>query len=248
MKPSGLDLLIIPLPSPNQRDRPDTSRIDTLILHYTGMQTGEVAISRLRDPQAAVSSHYVVEEDGRIFRLVEEHRRAAHAGISFWRGREMLNDSSIGIEIVNPGHQWGYRPFPAIQIEAVRRLCHAILLRHPIPPDRVLGHSDVAPDRKQDPGELFPWDALARDGIGLWPQDVADPGTGDPALEGGRLAEVRHALKRIGYRIGEEGDMDDELAIVLRAFQRHWRPEAVTGLADRGTRARLFAVAEQVRA
>jgi N-acetylmuramoyl-L-alanine amidase len=247
MRLSGSDLGIIALPSPNQRDRPAPSAIDTLILHYTGMESGEAAIERLRDPEAGVSSHYVVEEDGRIFQLVEEHRRAAHAGTSFWRGREMLNDSSIGIEIVNPGHEWGYRLFPAIQIEAVRRLCRAILFRHPIPPDRVLGHSDVAPDRKQDPGELFPWEGLARNGIGIWPDGVADLGNGDPALDGAELAPVRHALRRIGYAADETGGMDDELAVVLRAFQRHWRPEAVTGLADRGTRARLFAVMEFVR-
>jgi N-acetylmuramoyl-L-alanine amidase len=246
MKPAGVEIAIVPLPSPNQRDRPALAVIDTLILHYTGMQTGDAALARLRDPEAAVSSHYVVEEDGRVFQLVEEYRRAAHAGISIWRGREMLNDSSIGIEIVNPGHEWGYRPFPAAQMAAVRRLCRAILSRHPIPPDRVLGHSDIAPDRKQDPGELFPWQALAQDGIGIWPHGVADLGDEDPALDDARLTPVRHALRTIGYSIREAGDMDDALATVLRAFQRHWRPEAVNGRADRGTRARVLATAELI--
>ena len=207
------------------------------------MKTGAEAIARLRDPEAEVSSHYVIEEDGRVFQLVEEHRRAAHAGISVWRGREMLNDSSIGIEIVNPGHEWGYRIFPSAQIEALRGLCLGVMGRHPIPPSRVLGHSDVAPDRKQDPGELFPWETLARDGIGIWPHGVADLGQDDPLTDRGQLASTRHALGRIGYAMEEDGDMDEKLATVLRAFQRHWRPEAVNGKADRGTRARLAAVA-----
>ena len=207
------------------------------------MRTGAEAIARLRDPAAEVSSHYVIEEDGRIFQLVEEHRRAAHAGISVWHGREMLNDSSIGIEIVNPGHEWGYRAFPPAQIEAVRGLCLELLGRHPIPRSRVLGHSDVAPDRKQDPGELFPWELLARDGIGIWPHGVGDLGTQDTHADRAGLAPIRQALRSIGYATEKDGDMDEKLAIVLRAFQRHWRPETVNGQADRGTRARLLAVA-----
>ena len=237
---------MILLQSPNQRERPPGAIIDTLILHYTGMRTGDAAIARLCDPASEVSSHYVVEEDGRVFRLVEERRRAAHAGVSIWRGREMLNDSSIGIEIVNPGHEWGYRRYPAAQIEAVKHLCQGILARHPIPPARVLGHSDVAPDRKQDPGELFPWRDLARDGIGVWPRDVADPGTDDPVAGALGLARVRADLRAIGYDPAEEGGMDTALAMVLRAFQRHWRPEAVSGRADRGTRMRMASLAEQI--
>ncbi len=240
---------MILLSSPNQRERPEGAVIDTLILHYTGMRSGTEAIARLSDREAGVSSHYVVEEDGRVFRLVEEHRRAAHAGVSVWQGRQDLNDSSIGIEIVNPGHEWGYRAFPEAQLAAVRRLCLDILGRHPIAAARVLGHSDVAPDRKQDPGELFPWEALARDGIGIWPRAVADPGPGtaqgDPADDASRLLPVRRQLRVIGYTVEDAGDMDDRLATVLRAFQRHWRPEAVNGRADAGTRARLQALAER---
>ena len=234
---------MILLDSPNQRDRPGDVAIDTLILHYTGMQSGHAAIERLCDPAAAVSSHYVIEEDGRIFRLVEESRRAAHAGISVWQGRSMLNDSSIGIEIVNPGHEWGYRPYPAAQVAALRRLCHDIFGRHPIPPERVLGHSDVAPDRKQDPGELFPWQALATDGIGIWPDEVPGSGQQEAAWRPPELAPLRRALGIIGYDVEEQGDMDDGLATILRAFQRHWRPQAVTGRADRGTAGRIEAVA-----
>ena len=235
-----MDRAIIEHPSPNCRTREPGSVVDTLVLHYTGMRTGQAAIERLCDPEAQVSSHYVVEEDGRIVRLVPEDLRAAHAGVSFWRGRRMLNDSSVGIEIVNPGHEWGYQPFPDAQVEAVEALCLAILGRHPIPPAGVVGHSDIAPDRKQDPGELFPWARLARQGIGLYPHDVPDLGIAEDA---GDLAPVRRTLARIGYQVGAEGGMDEALGIVLRAFQRHWRPEAVTGRADRGTCARIEAVA-----
>ena len=131
-------------PSPNHDARPDGTPIDMLVLHYTGMRTAEEAILRLRDPEAAVSSHYVVEEDGTIWRLVPEERRAFHAGISHWRGREALNGRSIGIEIVNPGHEWGYRPFPALQMAAVCDLCLEILARHPIAARDVVAHSDIA--------------------------------------------------------------------------------------------------------
>jgi N-acetylmuramoyl-L-alanine amidase len=216
------------MPSPNVDARPYA--VDMLVMHYTGMQSAEAAIERLRDPASRVSSHYVIDEDGQIYRLVPEEQRAWHAGISYWRGKEVLNDGSIGIEIVNPGHEWGYRPFPAAQIANVIALSQDILARHAIPPGNVVAHSDIAPDRKQDPGELFPWSQLASHGIGLWADcDGADlSATAD---------DLRPALAALGY------DMRDaspgRLAIVLRAFQRHWRPEAVTGVADRGTAARL---------
>ena len=234
---------VIEAPSPNCRAREAGAAIDTLVLHYTGMQSGQAALDRLRDPEAQVSSHYLVEEDGRVFRLVPEALRAAHAGISFWQGRRMLNDSSIGIEIVNPGHEWGYRPFPDAQLAAVEILCRGILARHPIPPLRVVAHSDVAPDRKQDPGELFPWAWLAAAGIGTFPHDVPDAGIGGALDDTVALATVRQQLRQVGYDVAEVGALDTPLAIVLTAFQRHWRPEAVNGSADAGTRARLAAVA-----
>ena len=234
---------IIELPSPNCRAREPEAVIDTLVLHYTGMQSGQAALDRLRDPQAQVSSHYVVEEDGRVFRLVPEALRAAHAGVSLWQGRSMLNDSSIGIEIVNPGHEWGYRPFPAAQLDAVQDLCRAVLSRHPIPPLRVVAHSDIAPNRKQDPGELFPWARLAAAGIGAYPDGIADAGTGDARGDAETMAVVRGQLRRIGYDVAPTGTPDQELVLVLTAFQRHWRPETVNGLADAGTRARIAAVA-----
>ena len=212
-------------PSPNHDERPPGTPVDTLVLHYTGMQSAEAAIARLRDPAARVSSHYVVEEDGLVWQLVPEERRAFHAGVSFWRGNSLLNGRSVGIEIVNPGHQWGYRPFPALQMAAVCELCLNILSRHPIRARNVIGHSDVAPDRKDDPGELFDWAGLAANGVGLWPGEDAPP-----------VDDIAAALKTIGYRT------DLPLPIVLRAFQRHWRQNQVDGVADGQTLARLGAV------
>ena len=230
-------------PSPNFNARPAGTRIDTLILHYTGMPDAASAIALLCDPAAEVSAHYVVEEDGQIWQLVEETQRAWHAGVSHWRGRDNLNDNSIGIEIVNPGHEWGYRPFPPAQMAAVLKLCQALIARHPIAPRNVLAHSDIAPNRKQDPGELFDWPWLAAHGVGIWP-DGPDLGTAeadhDPNL-------LRANLRRIGYPIAAQGGMDGELACVLTAFQRHFRPEAVNGRADRGTVERVAAVLEKVK-
>jgi N-acetylmuramoyl-L-alanine amidase len=236
-----MNLPIHEKPSPNHDERLD-GPVDVLILHYTGMKTARDAIDRLRDPEARVSSHYVVDEDGAMFRLVPEARRAWHAGVSYWRGHTALNGRSIGIEIVNPGHEWGYRDFPALQMAAVCDLCLSILSRHPIPARNVVAHSDVAPDRKEDPGEKFRWEDLARNGVGLFPIGVPDLGTGDAIRDAVRLRRVRAALGLIGYQIAPEGSLDPALSTVLRAFQRHWRPEAVTGQADAGTVARLEAL------
>ena len=148
------------MPSPNHDDRGGAA-IDMLVLHYTGMKTAEAALERLCDPAAKVSAHYTIDEDGTVYAHVPEARRAWHAGVSFWAGATDINSRSIGIELVNPGHEFGYRDFPDAQIAALITLCHGILLRHPIPSARVLGHSDVAPARKEDPGELFPWERLA---------------------------------------------------------------------------------------
>jgi N-acetylmuramoyl-L-alanine amidase len=241
-------LRIRELPSANQDDRPVDEPIDMLILHYTGMRSAQEAIDRLRDPAARVSSHYVVDEDGSVLQLVPEDRRAWHAGVSYWRGHSELNGRSIGIEIVNPGHEWGYRDFPALQMAVVCDLCLAILSRHAIPARNVVAHSDVAPDRKEDPGEKFDWRGLAQNGVGLWPQDVPDLGTADALHDADFLRDVRTALVKIGYRVAPEGAFDPALATVLRAFQRHWRPEAITGQADPGTRARLQGVCRLIGA
>jgi N-acetylmuramoyl-L-alanine amidase len=248
----GCDLLRMTLhfverPSPNHNERAAGAPIDVLVLHYTGMRTGREAIERLCDPDpptgTPVSSHYVVEEDGAIWRLVPEERRAWHAGVSTWRGQEGLNDRSVGIEIVNPGHEFGYRDFPVLQLAATCDLCLHILSRHPIPPRNVVAHSDIAPDRKQDPGERFDWEGFAANGVGLWPEGVPDLGTGDPVRDAFGLRDVRAALAHIGYQVAPAGALDPALADVLRAFQRHWRPEAVNGQADSGTLTRLLAVA-----
>jgi N-acetylmuramoyl-L-alanine amidase len=230
-------------PSPNHDERPSGVPVDTLILHYTGMKSAQDAIDRLRDPEARVSSQYVVDEDGSVSRLVPEDRRAWHAGISYWRGNTALNGRSIGIEIVNPGHEWGYRDFPALQMAAVCDLCLSILSRHKIPPRNVIAHSDVAPDRKEDPGEKFGWEDLARNAVGLWPFGVPDLGSGGAIRGVVGLRPVRAALAHVGYQVVPEGALDPALSTVLRAFQRHWRQEAVTGQADAGTVARLMAVA-----
>ena len=238
-------LPIVDLPSPNQDER--GCSVDMLILHYTGMQTAQAAIDRLRDPRAAVSSHYVVDEDGTVFRLVPEDRRAWHAGVSHWRGQAALNARSIGIEIVNPGHEFGYRDFPVLQLAAVCDLCLSILTRHDVPARNVVGHSDVAPDRKEDPGERFDWRALAENGVGIWPEDSPDLGTTGAIRDAVTLRPIRAALTEIGYRVAPQGALDPALSTVLRAFQRHWRPEAITGQADDGTLVRLLGVQKLVR-
>lgn len=228
-------------PSPNFDAR--TGPPDMLLLHYTGMPTGEAAMARLRDPDAKVSAHYVVEEDGRVFALVPEERRAWHAGASFWKGRTDINAASIGIEMVNPGHEFGYRPFPAAQVAAVIALAADIRTRWTIPDARILGHSDVAPDRKEDPGELFPWNELAAAGHGLWAEPPPAPGA--PLAEGDEgpgVFALQAGLTRLGYDCAPSGVYEPRTATIVRAFQRHWRPAKVDGVADGETRARLMAI------
>jgi N-acetylmuramoyl-L-alanine amidase len=228
----------IPASSPNFDAR--TAPPDMIILHYTGMQTGEAALARLRDPEAKVSAHYLIEEDGRAFALVAEERRAWHAGVSFWKGESGLNGVSIGIELVNPGHEWGYRAFPTAQIDALIGLLGEIRGRWDVPDGRIIGHSDVAPDRKEDPGELFPWARLAAAGHGLWVEPPAAPGAplavGD---EGTGVFALQAGLTRLGYDSAPSGQFDAATATIVTAFQRHWRPARVDGIADGETRARL---------
>jgi len=195
------------------------------------MPSAEAALERLCDPAAAVSAHYLIDEDGSVLALVPEARRAWHAGRSAWQGQTRLNDASIGIELVNPGHEWGYRPFTEAQYAACIELCRAILARWPIPARRVLAHSDVAPDRKQDPGELFDWARLAAAGIGLWPA----PGEGRRRP----VATLQRQLREVGYEVPQHGRLDAATRCVIGAFQRHFRPTCVDGVADRDTRARL---------
>jgi N-acetylmuramoyl-L-alanine amidase len=198
-----------------------------LVLHYTGMKTAAAALNRLCDPACAVSAHYLIEEDGLIWRLVAEDRRAWHAGLSFWAGERDVNSRSIGIELANPGHGPDYRPFAEPQIAALENLCREILSRHLIPPHRVLAHSDIAPARKIDPGELFDWRRLAAAGIGLWPAPEARRGEADFADD----------MRRFGY-----ADASKE---AILAFQRHFRPAGLTGIADAETGSRLAALVKQ---
>ena len=231
---------LVDRPSPNHDARPAGQTVDILLLHYTDMESAEAALERLCDPSAKVSAHYCVDEDGTVYRLVGEDRRAWHAGAASWAGANDINARSIGIELVNPGHSCGYRPFPEAQMTALIDLAKAVLARHPIPPARVLGHSDVAPARKQDPGELFDWRALAEQGIGLWPEAAAPPDTPPD------MADFQARLARFGYEVPRHGRLDGDTRAVLAAFQRHFRPAAVTGEADGETAAKLDALLAQL--
>ncbi len=219
---------IISSPSPNFDER--TSPVSILVLHYTGMGDAAQAIAWLRNPDSQVSSHYVVAEDGQILQLVDEARRAWHAGKSSWRDvTANVNSASVGIEIVNPGHEFGYRPFPGAQMDALIPLVAGIVSRHGIAPANVVGHSDIAPARKQDPGELFDWQALAARGLAVSRPTRA---TMDPHwTDGGFLL----ALNRYGY------DVEDGPA-AARAFQRRFRPENVDGVIDGQCRAILLSL------
>ena len=216
---------IIDCPSPNHDDRDQP--VSMVVLHYTGMEDAASAIDRLRDPEARVSCHYLIAEDGQVLRMVPEDRRAWHAGRSYWRGLHNVNAASIGIEIVNPGHEYGYRPFTAQQMDALVPLLAGIVRRHQVPRANVVGHSDVAPARKQDPGELFDWALLARHGLA-----VARPTRGlvDPHwTDGGFLL----ALERYGYDVREP-------QAAVTAFQRRFRPDLVDGEIDGESRAILL--------
>ncbi|NIY77386.1 N-acetylmuramoyl-L-alanine amidase [Thalassospira sp. HF15] len=221
---------IISHPSPNFGDRPDGCPIDILVLHYTGMQSGDAALERLCDRESSVSSHYLIEEDGRIFQLVDEEKRAWHAGVGHWQECDDVNSHSIGIEIVNPGHEFGYSSFPEIQITSVIALCTQILAHHHIPASRIIAHSDMAPDRKEDPGELFPWRHLAENGIGLWPGYQGVPEImSDVAGNPGSPDEFHRLLETIGYG---PADSDEDQTKRTIAFQRHWRQTNISGEVD----------------
>jgi N-acetylmuramoyl-L-alanine amidase len=238
-------LVVRDAPSPNfdrRRGPPDM-----LVLHYTGMRSAEEAVTRLQDPDSKVSAHYVVDEDGSILRLVAEEHRAWHAGRGAWQGETDCNAASIGVEIVNPGHEFGYRDFPDAQIDAVISLVSDIRTRWTIPDTRIIGHADLAPDRKQDPGERFPWKRLASLGHGLWfepaPERIAALGAplavGD---EGLGVIVLRAGLHRLGYGLQPGADYDEATKLTVEAFQRHWRPSRVDGTADGETRATLMGV------
>jgi N-acetylmuramoyl-L-alanine amidase len=210
---------------------------DMILLHYTGMPDAEGALAQLCTAGTDVSAHYVVLEDGRIVQCVPEAKRAWHAGIGSWAGEDDINSCSIGVEIVNRGHDWGYPEYPLRQIAAVIALCRGIMLRRNVPPHRVLAHSDVAPSRKKDPGEKFPWHSLANSGVGHWVQPA--PVVGGEGIKLGtindRVRELQQALARYGYGISASGKYDTATVEVVTAFQRHFRPARVDGVADQST-------------
>lgn len=230
---AGADIRV----SPNFGPRRDGARADCLILHYTGMATGAAAEDRLCAPESEVSSHYLVHEDGRIVQMVRESDRAWHAGQGSWKGRSDVNSFSIGIEIVNPGPLAGFPDFPAVQIDAVAELARDICARHHVLPERVLAHSDVAPGRKIDPGERFPWWRLAELGVGHYVEP--SPVQGGRFLARGDRGEPVEALQSMlslyGYGLEINGFFDDATHVVVEAFQRHFRPARADGVADRST-------------
>jgi len=225
------------IPSANYGDRNKGRLPDMIVLHYTGMPDVEGAITQLCSAGTDVSAHYIVLEDGRIVQSVPEARRAWHAGVSSWSGEEDINSCSIGIEIVNRGHDWGYPDFPSRQIAAVTALCRGIMLRRNVPSHRVLGHSDVAPARKKDPGEKFPWHSLANSGVGHWvqPAAIVRGETLKLGSIGDDVRDLQLALARYGYGIPATGKYDGLTMEVVAAFQRHFRPARVDGIADRST-------------
>jgi N-acetylmuramoyl-L-alanine amidase len=210
-------LRIVECRSPNF-DARGAADVNMLVLHYTGMKTAQEALARLCDPAAKVSAHYTIDRDGRVYRHVAEEMRAWHAGVSWWAGETNVNARSIGIELVNPGHEFGYVPFAEAQIAALIDLAHGIRERHAIPSARVIGHSDIAPARKEDPGELFPWRELSEYGLGVWPKTA-------PLIE-----PFEAALARFGY--GVPPTVDVPLKQVITAFQRHFRPSCIDGVVD----------------
>src|SRR5436305_1639827 len=225
------------IPSANSGDRSKGRQPDMIVLHYTGMPDVEGAIRQLCTAGTDVSAHYIVLEDGRIVQCVPEARRAWHAGVSSWAGEVDINSCSIGVEIVNRGHDWGYPEFPLRQVAAVITLCRGIMLRRNVPPHRVLAHSDVAPARKQDPGEKFPWHSLGNSGVGHWvhPAPIV-PGQALKAdAEGDEVRAMQEAFRRYGYGIEVNGKYDLATTEVVTAFQRHFRPARVDGIADPST-------------
>mgnify|MGYP001166784825 CR=1 FL=1 len=205
--------MVIERPSPNFGKRAANTLIDMLVLHYTGMTDGNIALERLCDPSSKVSAHYCIDEDGTVYSLVNEEHRAWHAGVSYWRGETDINSRSIGIELVNPGHECGYRPFPDKQMESLINISKKIIKRHPIPPRNIVAHSDIAPSRKRDPGELFDWRLLANEGIGLWPSASEDHDKDFIAM-----------ARVYGFNVHAEK--------VTAAFQRHFRPKIIDNKID----------------
>jgi N-acetylmuramoyl-L-alanine amidase len=212
-------------------------------MHYTGMRTSQEALERLCDPTSKVSAHYLVEEDGTVIPLVDEKDCAWHAGLSFWRGMRNVNPVSIGIEVVNPGHEWGYRAFPEAQMKALGTLSADIVGRYHIQPRDVVAHSDIAPQRKEDPGELFNWTWLSRQGVGLWPGKRGKGTEKSRTLKEGDAGEavlkMQLSLAEYGYEVPQNSTFDEGTRKVVVAFQRHFNPSRLDGVWDEATEAAL---------
>lgn len=237
-------------PTQNQDERPVNADISILVLHYTGMTTAKAALQRMQDPTVKVSAHWCIDEDGRVFSLVPERLRAWHAGLSYWRQNSLVNDISIGIELVNPGHENGYRPFPAKQMRSLTVLAKEILSRYSIPAQNVVGHSDISPHRKKDPGELFDWRRLSKSGIGLWPSGLNKSrsyfSTLSKGSEGSSVANLQTDLFEFGYGLNIDGIYGEESEAIITAFQRHFRQGRVDGIADNATIAILQNLLTQI--
>lgn len=224
---------VISKPSPNFNQRADDQAPSYIILHYTGMKTAEAALERLCDPAAEVSAHYTIDEDGTLYQHVEPQERAWHAGKSYWRGITDMNSAAIGIELVNPGHEHGYRPFDQRQMTILKGLLTGLIQDYGIAPQNILGHSDIAPERRwYDPGELFPWAHFASEGIGVWPQPIEED---YEAVKNWTLDDYTSAARQYGY------DPECGYEFVLRAFERHFMPELILGTSqdEKQARARL---------
>ena len=241
------------VPSPNQGPRKSgttgTPRPSMIILHYTGMESGVAALQLLTNPLSEVSCHYLVWEDGRIFQLVPEVARAWHAGKCQWKGETDINSHSIGIEIVNGGHRLGLPTYPDAQIEAVKALCLDLMQRHGISATNVLAHSDIAPERKEDPGEHFPWADLAASGIGIWtpPATISEGPRYQSGDEGQPVRALQALLAMLGFGLELSGVFDARTVSVVKAFQRHYRPQQIDGIADLSTMMTLKAVLQAAK-
>ena len=209
--------------SPNFNDRPKNIVPNILVIHYTGMQSLDQALQRLMSSNSQVSAHYLISRKGEIFKLVSEEKRAWHAGVSYWRGETDINSYSIGIELENPGHEFGYSKFPKGQMSVLTELCVEIINKYSISPENIVGHSDIAPRRKKDPGELFDWKSLAKKGVGLWPEASLDKITLEP---------FEKSLNDFGYEVVD-------LRSTITAFQRHYLPDTVSGISDSTTQKTL---------
>jgi N-acetylmuramoyl-L-alanine amidase len=233
---------VVDHPSPNFNTR--NGEVNMIIAHYTGMKSAKAALSRLCDPTAEVSAHYMIDDDGKIYRLVANEKRAWHAGRSHWAGQEDINSCSLGIELVNPGHEFGYREFPETQIASFMDLCRELAMVYRVPRYRILCHSDIAPNRKQDPGELFPWQRLYGGGIGFWPSaDFKPKKTGRRyrvGNDGSEIRAIRDNFRKFGYQLADIDQFDEALTMVVIAFQRHWRQQNCDGIVDPETYAILL--------